>query len=101
MQVEPSDGRAQVGERVDAGPAADVSRALEPGCGRDAETPEDIPAQGWQNVPWRIRWSVSADRVLSTLGSVAVFGLLAVFPPGAVIVSLFRLVADPSTINGT
>ena len=99
MNVEPHDWRDQVGERADPGPSADLSRAHERGRGRDAETPEEIPAQGWQDILWRVLWSISADRVLSTSGSVAFFGLLAVFPGIAAIVSLYGLFADAGTIN--
>jgi membrane protein len=94
------DWRARVGNRVDPGPPADLSRAQEAGRGRDAETPEEIPAQGWRDILWRVLWSTSADRVLSTSGSVAFFGLLAVFPGIAAIVSLYGLFANAGTING-
>jgi membrane protein len=48
---------------------------------------------------WRILWSVSADRILSTSGSVAFFALLAIFPGIAAVVSLYGLFADASTIG--
>jgi membrane protein len=93
------DWRAQVGERNDPGLAADLERAREPGRGREAETPEQIPARGWQDILWRVVWSISADRILSTSGGVAFFALLAVFPGVAAIVSLYGLFADASTIG--
>jgi len=110
MMVEPAapaskaeegdDWRSHVGERSDRGLSVDLARAHEPGRGRDAATPEQIPARGWRDILWRVLWSVSSDRILSTSGSVAFFGLLAIFPGIAVIVSLYGLFADASTIGG-
>ena len=78
----------------------DLTRAREPGRGREASTPQNIPARGWNDILWRVFWSVSGDRVLSTSGSVAFFALLAVFPAIATMVSLYGLIADSSTIRG-
>src|SRR5215212_1996199 len=98
--AEPGDNwRAQVGERHDPGLSADLARAREPGRGRGAETPEQIPARGWHDILWRVVWSISADRILSTSGGVAFFALVAVFPGIAAIVSLYGLFADASTIG--
>ncbi len=93
------DWRAEVGGRSASGPAVDLERAREPGRGREAETPEQIPAQGWHDILWRVLWSISADRILSTSGGVAFFALLAIFPGIAAIVSLYGLFADASTIG--
>ena len=54
---------------------------------------------GWRDILWRVLWSISADRVLSTSGSVAFFALLAVLPGVTAIVSLYGLFADASTIG--
>ena len=78
----------------------DLTRAREPGRGRDASTPRDIPARGWNDILWRVFWSVSEDRVLSTSGGVAFFALLAIFPAIATMVSLYGLIADSGTIRG-
>ena len=96
---EGDDWRSHIGERNEAGLSVDLARAREPGRGRDAATPEQIPARGWRDILWRVLWSISADRILSTSGSVAFFGLLAIFPGIAVVVSLYGLVADASTIG--
>jgi membrane protein len=79
--------------------SVDLARAREQGRGRQADTPEDIPPQGWRDILWRVFWSISEDRILSTSGSVAFFALLAVFPGIAAIVSLYGLFADASTIG--
>jgi membrane protein len=93
------DWRAQVGERNASGPSVDHERARERDRGREAETPEQIPARGWHDILWRVVWSIPADRVLSTSGGVAFFALLAIFPAIAAGVSLYGLFADASTIS--
>ncbi|MBA3916747.1 MAG: YihY/virulence factor BrkB family protein, partial [Acidobacteriales bacterium] len=93
------DWRAEVGERSDPGFSADLARAREPGRGRDANTPEQIPPRGWSDILLRVFWSISANRIMSTSGGVAFFTLLAVFPGIAAVVSLYGLFADASTIG--
>ena len=65
------DWRAQVGQRNDSGLSLDLGCAREQGRGREAKTPEQIPARGWQDILWRVLWSISADRILSTSGGVS------------------------------
>lgn len=94
------DWRAHVGEEPDTrGLSTDRARAHEPGRGREADSPGDIPARGWRDILVRMFWATSENRVLSTAGSVAFFALLAVFPGIAAIVSLYGLFADASTIT--
>ena len=94
------DGRS-VAERAEDATRAGVerARAAEPGRGRDAFAPEEIPARGWRDIFWRLLWSIPEDRVLSTAGSVAFFALLAVFPGLATVVSFYGLVADAGNIG--
>jgi membrane protein len=93
------DWREQVGATAGSTHSVDRARAREPGRGRDAETPEQIPPRGWNDIFWRVFWSISHDRILSTSGGVAFFALLGVFPGIAAIVSLYGLFADASTIG--
>ena len=74
------DWSAEVRARKNAGLSLDLARAREPGRGREANTPEQIPPRGWSDILWRVFWSISKDRILSTSGGVAFFLLLAVFP---------------------
>ncbi len=92
------DWRAHVGEPNESN-AMDFSRAHETGRGRNANTPEQIPPTGWGDIFWRVFWSISENRILSTSGSVAFFALLAIFPGIGAIVSLYGLFADSSTIG--
>ena len=75
------------------------ARAAEPGRGRDASAPEEIPALGWHDILWRILKAIPEDRVFSTAGSVAFFTLLAIFPGLATVVSLYGLYADAGAIR--
>ena len=92
------DRRAEVGAS-NFGCSVDLARAREPGRGREADTPGQIPPRGWRDILWRVFWSVSEDRILSTSGGVALFALLTVFPGIAAIVSLYGLFANASTIG--
>jgi membrane protein len=89
----------EIDHRSVGGRSVDLARSREPGRGREANTPEQIPARGWRDILWRVFWSISADRILSTSGGVAFFALLAVFPGIAAIVSVYGLFADASTIS--
>jgi membrane protein len=75
------------------------TRAAEPGRGRAATRPSEIPFKGWRDIFWRVIKSASEDRILATSGSVAFFALLAAFPAAATVVSLYGLFADAHTID--
>jgi hypothetical protein len=68
------DWRAEIGASSNSGRSVDLARAREPGRGREANTPEQIPPRGWSDILWRVLWSISADRILSTSGGVALNG---------------------------
>jgi membrane protein len=76
-----------------------IARA-EPGRGRLANAPADIPARGWKDILWRVFDSSLEDRVLSLAGGMAFFCLLALFPGLSAMVTLYGLIADSSTISG-
>jgi membrane protein len=69
------------------------------GRGREAERPADIPAKGWKDIAWRVYENVQNDRVLLVSAGVTYYGLLALFPATAAIVSLYGLFTDATTIN--
>jgi membrane protein len=69
----------------------------EPGRGRDAQRPGEIPAPGWKDILWRTWNEFHADRVPAVAGSVTFFALLALFPALAAFVSLYGIFADVET----
>ena len=100
MPEEEADWRS-VGTRSPDESAIDLAlaRAREPGRGRTATRPDQIPARGWMDILWRVVWSVPRDRVFATAGGVAFFALMAIFPGLATIVSLYGLFLDPNAIS--
>jgi membrane protein len=67
--------------------------------GRTAATPSDIPARGWWDIGWRVVKGIQEDRVLLVAAGVTFYGLLALFPAIAALVSLFGLFSDPASIG--
>jgi membrane protein len=78
--------------------APDTS-ANEPGRGREATTPTEIPVRGWKDILWRVYEEFGQDRVMSVAAGVTYYALLALFPAIAALVSIYGLFADPATIQ--
>jgi membrane protein len=74
-------------------------RAEEPGRGRHAETPWQIPWKGWKDILWRTYAQIGEDRLLAVAAGVVFYGLLAVFPAITALVSLYGLFASASAIG--
>ncbi|MCB8835992.1 YihY/virulence factor BrkB family protein [Aurantimonas sp. VKM B-3413] len=74
-------------------------RASEPGRGRDAGEPTEIPWNGWKDIFLRIYNSFFEDRVMLIAAGATFYLLLALFPAFAVFVSLYGIVNDPATIS--
>jgi membrane protein len=79
--------------------ATQHGRALQPGRGRHAATPWQIPARGWKDILWRTYERIGEDRLLAVAAGVVFYGLLALFPAVTAMVSLYGLFAKASTIN--
>ncbi|MGC2077471.1 MAG: YihY/virulence factor BrkB family protein, partial [Xanthobacteraceae bacterium] len=75
------------------------ARAHEPGRGRHAQTPWQIPWKGWKDILWRTYQQTSEDRLLAVAAGVVFYGLLAVFPAVTALVSLYGLFASPAAIG--
>jgi membrane protein len=75
------------------------TRASEPGRGRHADAPWQIPLRGWKDILWRTYQQISEDRLLAVAAGVVFYGLLALFPAITAAVSLYGLFANASTIN--
>ena len=69
---------------------------FEPGHGRTADSPEEIPPRGWRDILWRAWKEFSEDQILNVAAGVAFFGVLALIPGMAAFVSLYGLFADVS-----
>lgn len=69
------------------------------GRGRGARRPGEIPARGWKDILIRVFKSLSEDRVLANAAGVTFYGLLALFPAIAALVSIYGLFADPADIS--
>ncbi len=70
----------------------------EPGHGREAKTPHQIPAKGLKDVFWRVFAAISEDRVMLVAAGVTYYLLLALFPAMAALVSVYGFFASPSQI---
>lgn len=86
--------------RDDPGPSAatpeDFDKA-EPGRGRMAMTPIEIPQKGWVDILWRTGAAYFGDRLGFLAGGVTFFAVLSLFPTLAAFIALYGLFADPST----
>jgi membrane protein len=79
---------------------APAAAATEPGRGREASTPTEIPARGWKDILWRTYEEFGQDRIMSVAAGVTYYALLALFPALAALVSIYGLFADPAAIQG-
>src|ERR1700733_1711731 len=68
---------------------ADQSREAEPGRGRDATSPWQIPWQGCKDILWRVYEQMNDDRILAVAGGIVFYGLLGLFPALIAFVSLY------------
>src|SRR3984957_13521173 len=94
-----ADKRPQEQIENDQPVSAQVRRAREPGRGRHAVVPWQIPLAGWKDIFWRVYASVNDNRLLAVAAGVVFYSLLAIFPAIAAFVPLNGLVADASTID--
>ena len=76
-------------------------RAGEPGRGRHAKAPWQIPWKGWKDILWRTYQQIGEDRLLAVAAGVVFYGLLSVFPAATALVSLYGLFASPAAITNS
>ncbi len=67
---------------------------LEPGRGREARSPGQIPPRGWRDILWRTWRGFIKDQITTVAGGVTFFSLLSIFPGLAAFVALYGLFAD-------
>jgi membrane protein len=73
-----------------------VGPGSEPGRGRRANSPTEIPKRGWKDILLRTRQEFAEDQVPLVAAGVTFYTLLALFPGLAAFVSLYGLFADPA-----
>ncbi len=57
--------------------------------GRQAHHPSQIPAKGWWQIALRVKDEVSSDNISIIAAGIAFYGLLAIFPGIAALVSIY------------
>jgi membrane protein len=67
--------------------------------GREAETPRQIPKQGWREILGRTWKETQKDNVDIISAGVAFYALLAIFPAIAAMISIYGLIADPGLVQ--
>lgn len=77
---------------------ADLRNAAQPGRGRGATAPTEIPGPGRLDILWRVYRSIAEDRILLTAAGVAFYVLLALVPSLTAIVSIYGLFNNPSGV---
>ncbi len=70
-----------------------------PGIGRFARTPTAIPWRGWWAVTRRVIREISSDRISLVAAGCAFYATLALFPAISMLVSIYGLVFDPSSVE--
>src|SRR5436309_5636052 len=76
-----------------------VRDRAEPGRGRSASTPSEVPVRGWKDILLRIWKNIGKDRVVVVAAGVTFYSILALFPAIAALVALYGLFADPAAIT--
>src|ERR1043165_2298969 len=79
--------------------ALQYARSVEPGRGRAADTPTEIPSRGWKDIFWRTYEEIGADRLFMIAAGVVFYAMLAVVPAITALVSVYGLFAKASTIS--
>ena len=74
-------------------------RAAEPGRGRRARGPMQIPWRGWKDICLRTYDEIQNDRLLALAAGVVFYSLVALFPAIAAGVAVYALFADAATIG--
>ncbi|HVD13559.1 MAG TPA: YihY/virulence factor BrkB family protein [Actinomycetota bacterium] len=71
----------------------------DPGRGRQAEQPQQIPARGWKDIALRVKDEVKQDQVPLLAAGVAFYAILSLFPAVIAAVSIYGIAADPATVR--
>ena len=104
VPASPRQGRRPEPLQDEAAPKSDGRKAdaSDPGenrAGVDAEAPQQIPAKGWWAVAKRAGTGFNDDRIMAEAASITFYGLLALFPALASLISIYGLFTDPSHLG--
>jgi membrane protein len=66
--------------------------------GRSAESPSEIPKQGWRDILLRVGHRISEDNLTLVSAGIAFNAMFAVFPAMVLIVSLYGMFASPGEV---
>lgn len=72
---------------------------FEPGRGRLADSPREIPKRGWRDVLLRVKQQIGEDNVSLTASGVAYGWLLAIFPLFGSLIAIYGVIADPADVQ--
>jgi membrane protein len=67
--------------------------------GRNAAKPWQLPLLAWRDIGWRVWKQFSENNVSIVAAGVAFYGLLAIFPILATLVSIYGLLANPAEVE--
>jgi membrane protein len=76
-----------------------ISSNSSAGASHQAGSPWLLFRTDWSAVLWRVYQKINENRLLAVAAGVVFYGLLAIFPAITAFVSLYGLLADPSTIH--
>lgn len=79
-------------------PRARPEDAHQPGRGRNAEKPTEVPKAGWLDILARTKQQLGEDNLTIVAAGVAFYGFVAVVPALAATIAIYGLVADPSRV---
>jgi membrane protein len=90
---------AAAGAGAPAEHTTDPGQAQDAGRGRQADRPQQIPPKGWMDIAKRTAKEVKQDQVPLLSAGVAFYTLLSLFSAIIAGVSIYGLVADPTTVR--
>ncbi len=80
-------------------PSRSSSPAPEQIPGGQADSPMDIPAQGWKQVLLRTKQQIKEDNIPLLAAGVAFYAFIALFPALIAAVTVYGLVSDPAEVE--
>lgn len=80
-------------------PPASPAEAHEPGRGREADKPTDVPPKGWLDIVSRTGKRISDDNMTIVAAGVAFYAFVAVVPALAATIGIYGLMSNPSQVS--